>query len=122
MIRTSLAVLPRRSTVFAAKAIIFTGVALVTGLVTTFAAFFLGQSLMSGKHINATLGQPNVLRAVFAARCSSPSAGRRRILGHYRVGSRGPDHVLGVGRLCRAGGVRAVALAGGLVWFFRHDA
>ena len=64
MMRTSLAALPRRGTVFAAKAIVFTVVALVTGLVTTFASFFLGQALMSGQHINATLGQPNVLRAV----------------------------------------------------------
>ena len=64
MMRTSLAALPRRGTVFAAKGIVFTVVALVTGLVTTFAAFFLGQALMSGKHLNATLGQPNVLRAV----------------------------------------------------------
>ena len=64
MVRTSLAAQPRRGTVFAAKAIVFTVVALVTGLVTTFASFFLGQALMSGQHINATLGQPNVLRAV----------------------------------------------------------
>jgi len=64
MMRTSLAALPRRGTVFAAKAIVFTVVALVTGLVTTFASFFLGQALMSGQHINTTLGQPNVLRAV----------------------------------------------------------
>ena len=64
MMRTSLAALPRRGTVFAAKAIVFTVVALVTGLVTTFASFFLGQALMSGQHINATLGQPDVLRAV----------------------------------------------------------
>jgi ABC-type transport system involved in multi-copper enzyme maturation permease subunit len=64
MVRTSLSALPRRGTVFAAKGIVFTVVALVTSLVTTFAAFFLGQALMSGKHLNATLGQPNVLRAV----------------------------------------------------------
>ena len=64
MIRTSLAAMPRRGTLLAAKAVVFAAVALVTGLITSFGAFFLGQALMSGKHINATLSQPNVLRAV----------------------------------------------------------
>jgi ABC-2 type transport system permease protein len=64
MIRTSLTAMPRRGVVFAAKAVAFGAVAVVTGLVTSFGAFFLGQELMSGRHISATLGQPNVLRAV----------------------------------------------------------
>ena len=38
--------------------------AFVTGLITCFASFFLGQALMSSHHISTTLGQPNVLRAV----------------------------------------------------------
>jgi ABC-2 type transport system permease protein len=67
MIHTSLTAMPRRGVVFAAKAVAFGTVALVTGLMTSFGAFFLGQALMSGKHINATLGQPNVLRAVIGA-------------------------------------------------------
>jgi ABC-2 type transport system permease protein len=67
MIRTSLTAMPRRCVVFAAKAVAFGVVAFVTGLVTSFGAFFIGQALMSGKHINATLGQPNVLRAVIGA-------------------------------------------------------
>jgi ABC-2 type transport system permease protein len=64
MIRTSLTAMPRRGTMFAAKALVFGAVALVTGLITSFGAFFLGQALMSGQHISATLGQPHVLRAV----------------------------------------------------------
>ena len=64
MIRTSLAVQPRRGTVFAAKALVFAGVSLVTGLVTCFASFFIGQAILSGGHLSVTLGQPNVLRAV----------------------------------------------------------
>jgi ABC-2 type transport system permease protein len=64
MIRTSLTAMPRRGTVVAAKGVVFGLVALVTGLVASFGAFFLGQALMSGKHIDATLSQPNVLRAV----------------------------------------------------------
>jgi ABC-2 type transport system permease protein len=67
MIRTSLTAMPRRGVMFAAKAVVFAVVAFVTGLATSFGAFFLGQALMSGQHINATLGQPNVLRAVIGA-------------------------------------------------------
>jgi ABC-2 type transport system permease protein len=64
MIRTSLTAMPRRSTVFAAKALVFGLVALVVGLITSFVSFFLGQAIMSSDHINASLGQPGVLRAV----------------------------------------------------------
>jgi ABC-type transport system involved in multi-copper enzyme maturation permease subunit len=64
MIRTTLMTMPRRGTMIAAKAAVFTAVALITGLITCFASFFLGQALMSSHHINATLGQPNVLRAI----------------------------------------------------------
>jgi ABC-2 type transport system permease protein len=64
MIRTSLSVLPRRGMFVAAKAVVFAAVAFVTGLLTSFASFFVGQAIMSSHHVNATLGQPNVLRAV----------------------------------------------------------
>jgi len=67
MIRTSLSVLPKRGMVFTAKAVVFAVVALITGLVTSFASFFLGQAILSSQHINATLGQPGVLRAVIGA-------------------------------------------------------
>jgi ABC-type transport system involved in multi-copper enzyme maturation permease subunit len=64
MIRTSLTVQPRRGTVFAAKAVVFAAVSLVTGLIASFGAFFVGQAILSSHHLNATLGDPNVLRAV----------------------------------------------------------
>jgi ABC-2 type transport system permease protein len=67
MIRTSLAVLPRRGVVFAAKALVLTVVTLVIAMVTSFAAFFIGQYLLRSTHEAATLGQPNVLRAVLAS-------------------------------------------------------
>lgn len=67
MIRTSLSVQPRRGTLFAAKAVVFALVSLVTGLVAAFAAFFTGQAILSGKHLDATLSQPHVLRAVLGA-------------------------------------------------------
>ncbi len=64
MIRTSLAVVPRRGVLYAAKAIVFAAVTLTISLVTSFVAFFAGQAILSGKHYNTTLGQPGVLRAV----------------------------------------------------------
>jgi ABC-2 type transport system permease protein len=67
MIRTSLATMPRRGTFVAAKAIVFLAVALVTGLIASFGAFFLGQALLSGVHLSTTVGHPNVLRAVIGA-------------------------------------------------------
>jgi ABC-2 type transport system permease protein len=64
MIRTTLSTMPYRGTIVAAKAVVFTVVAFVTGLITCFASFFIGQAFLSSHHLNATLGQPNVLRAV----------------------------------------------------------
>ena len=67
MIRTSLTVMPRRLVLCAAKAAVFTAIALVVALLTSFAAFFTGQALLSGTHVAATLSQPGVLRAVTGA-------------------------------------------------------
>ena len=64
MIRTALTAMPRRGTFYLAKAAVFTVVALVIGEITSFVAFFLGQALLSSKHIETTLGAPDVLRAV----------------------------------------------------------
>jgi len=64
MIRTSLTVMPRRGTVYAAKAVVFTLVALVAGLVTSFGSYFIGQAIFATQHLNSSIGQPGVLRAV----------------------------------------------------------
>lgn len=87
MIRTSLAVMPRRGTLFAAKATVFGAVALVTGLITSFLAFFVGQAILSSQHVNTTLSQPGVLRSViggglFLAVCGLLSFGIGAILRH----------------------------------------
>jgi ABC-2 type transport system permease protein len=87
MIRTSLSTMPRRGTVFAAKGIVFGAVALVTGLVTSFLAFFVGQAILSTHHVNTTLGQPEVLRSViggglFLTVCGLLSFGLGAILRH----------------------------------------
>ena len=64
MIRTSLAVMPRRGVLYAAKAIVFAAVTLTISLVTSFVAFFVGQAILASKHYNTTLAQSGVLRAV----------------------------------------------------------
>ena len=64
MIRATLAAVPNRPLVLAAKAAVFGAVALVVSEVVTFAAFLVGQSLLTSPVPHATLGQPGVLRAV----------------------------------------------------------
>jgi ABC-2 type transport system permease protein len=63
-IAPSLAAVPRRGRYLAAKATITLGVTLVVSVVTAFAAFFIGQALISGHAPTADLGQPHVLRAL----------------------------------------------------------
>jgi ABC-2 type transport system permease protein len=55
MIRTALTAQPRRGTVYAAKAIVLTSLTLVVSLVTSFIAFFVGQALLSGTGVSASL-------------------------------------------------------------------
>ena len=87
MIRTSLAVQPRRGVVFAAKGVVFAVVTLITGLIASFGSFFVGQAILSSGHLSATLGQPNVLRAViggalFLTACGMLAYGLGAILRH----------------------------------------
>lgn len=62
MIRTSLAAVPQRGVFLSAKLAVATALALLVSLVTSFAAFFLGQAML-GEH-RASLGDEGVLRAV----------------------------------------------------------
>ena len=55
MIRTSLTAMPRRGTVYAGKLIVFTTVALVVSVVTSFVTFFVGMATMSGSGVAASL-------------------------------------------------------------------
>ncbi len=64
MIRTTLAVMPRRGVLYAAKAIVFAAVSFTISLLASFGAFFTGQAILAGQHIDTTLAQPGVLRAV----------------------------------------------------------
>lgn len=64
-IRSSLAALGRRDTLFMAKLAVMAGVTLVLGEVLSFCAYFLGHAILSaGGAPTASLGQPGVLRAV----------------------------------------------------------
>ncbi|MER6979902.1 ABC transporter permease [Streptomyces carpinensis] len=62
MIRTSLAAVPRRAAFLASKVAVATGLALVVGMATSFATFFLGQAMLGS--LGTSLGAPGVLRAV----------------------------------------------------------
>ncbi|MEU2718640.1 ABC transporter permease [Streptomyces sp. NPDC007205] len=62
MIRTSLAAVPQRGILLFSKIAVATGLALVVGTMTSFLAFFSGQSML-GSH-RASIGDPHVLRAV----------------------------------------------------------
>ncbi|MGW5432303.1 ABC transporter permease [Streptomyces sp. NPDC004059] len=62
MIRASLAAVPQRATFLFGKIAVAGALALVVGMATSFAAFFLGQAML-GPH-GARLGDPGVLRAV----------------------------------------------------------
>ena len=63
-IRATLEAVPQRTTMLAAKVVVFAVVVLVVGLIATFGAFLIGQQIFSAKDAQATLGQPHVLRAV----------------------------------------------------------
>ncbi|MFJ8197258.1 ABC transporter permease [Streptomyces sp. NPDC096152] len=62
MIRPSLAAVPRRGTFLFSKVAVAAGLALVVGTATSFAAFFLGQTVLGP--LRTSLGDPGVLRAV----------------------------------------------------------
>jgi ABC-2 type transport system permease protein len=64
MIRTTLAAVPNRPLVLAAKAAVFGAMALVAGEVASFLSFFAGTVTLRHGIAAPTLGQPGVLRAV----------------------------------------------------------
>lgn len=64
MIRTTFAAVPQRVTVLLAKAGVFGVVTLVVTSVSCFAAFFIGQALLSGENIGVSITTPNALRTV----------------------------------------------------------
>ncbi len=67
MIRSTLAAIPNRPLLLAAKAAVFGAVALVVGEAAAFIAFFAGGAALPGTMTGPALGQPGVLRAVVLA-------------------------------------------------------
>ncbi|MCU1655771.1 MAG: transporter permease [Pseudonocardiales bacterium] len=67
MIRASLTAVPKRLPVLWAKLLVFTGVVGAVSIASAFAAFFLGQSLLSSKHLGVSISSPDALRMVVGA-------------------------------------------------------
>ena len=67
MIRSSLTAVPRRLPMLWGKLGIFAGVVFLTMLVASFASFLIGQALLNGHHLNASLSSPGALRSVVGA-------------------------------------------------------
>jgi ABC-2 type transport system permease protein len=64
LIRATLAAVPNRRLMLAAKAVVFGGAALVVGEAVVFANFLAGRAVLTDTAPAASLGQPAVLRAV----------------------------------------------------------
>jgi ABC-2 type transport system permease protein len=67
MSRTTFAAAPRRRTVLAAKIAVTGALTLAIGEVLVLITFFLGQLELSARHLDVTLGDPHVLRALSGA-------------------------------------------------------
>jgi ABC-2 type transport system permease protein len=65
MIRATLSAVPKRLPVLWAKVVIFAAVSLVTTAIAALIAFLVGQALLSSQHIQNSLSDPGVARAVF---------------------------------------------------------
>ncbi len=64
MIRATMSAVPKRLPVLWAKLAVFTVVGTIVSMVSAFIAFFLGQAILSSKHLNVSLSAPNELRVV----------------------------------------------------------
>jgi ABC-2 type transport system permease protein len=67
MIRNSFLAVPQRGALLAAKLAVFAAIAFVVSEFSAFVTFFVGQSILAGKHLGAGIGDPGVLRAVTGA-------------------------------------------------------
>ena len=67
MIRSSLTAVPRRLPVLWGKLAVFAGVIFSISLVASFICFFLGQALLSGHHLGASIAAPGAVRSIIGA-------------------------------------------------------
>ncbi|MDK1474864.1 ABC transporter permease subunit [Streptomyces sp. 549] len=65
MIRASLGAVPQRGTLMATKTVVATALVFVVGVITAFTSFLVSQPILGDR--GTSLGEPNVLRAVFGA-------------------------------------------------------
>jgi hypothetical protein len=63
-IRSSLAAVPARLRLLAAKAVVITVVGFVTGILACLPSFYLGMTFFNAHHEGVGIGEPHVLRAV----------------------------------------------------------
>lgn len=66
LIRTTLAAVPRRGALLAAKAAVVAAVTLVIGELAAWVSFFADQAILNGHHRGVSLSQPGVAGAVLA--------------------------------------------------------
>jgi len=67
MIRASLTAVPRRLAVLWGKLGVFAAVVFAVSLIASFVSFFVGQALLSGHHLGASITAPDALRSVIGA-------------------------------------------------------
>ncbi len=67
MIRSTFSAVPKRLPVLWGKALVFGAVAFVVTLPAVFIAFFAGQAILSGQHINIGISHAGVVRTLFGA-------------------------------------------------------
>ena len=65
MIRATMAAVPQRRIVLAAKGIVFALSTFVLGEILSFSAFWIGQAILEPAHASVGIGSPGALRAVF---------------------------------------------------------
>ncbi|MGH3155076.1 MAG: ABC transporter permease [Streptosporangiaceae bacterium] len=87
MMGTSLAAMPRRGVLYAAKAVVLTCVTLVVALITSFTSFLVGQAILGPNHAGASIASPGALRAVllsavFVTCCALLAFGLGAIIRH----------------------------------------
>jgi ABC-type transport system involved in multi-copper enzyme maturation permease subunit len=75
MIRSSLTVVPRRLPMLWGKLAVFAAVVFLTMLIASFVAFFVGQALLHGQQLDASLSDPGALQAVIGAALYETVAG-----------------------------------------------
>ena len=68
MVTATLTAVPQRRTVLAARAATFTAATLVFGQAVSFAAFWIGQAILSTQNAGVSLGRPGALRCTIGAR------------------------------------------------------